>query len=94
MMAEDSKKAVSKGAQNRTLSGNVVSDKMHKTVVVKVNRTFKHALLGKTVTTSKKYKVHDEKEVAKVGDKVEIVECRPLSKTKHMKLHAVLRSAD
>jgi small subunit ribosomal protein S17 len=77
----------------RILAGEVVSDKMDKTVVVKVTRRFKHPLLGKTVQKSKKYKVHDEEEKAKIGDWVEITECRPLSKTKHMTLSRIVRKA-
>jgi small subunit ribosomal protein S17 len=77
----------------RTLSGEVVSDKMEKTIVVKVTRRYKHPFLGKTVQKSKNYKVHDEKETAKVGDLVEISESRPLSKTKHMVLGRVVKKA-
>ena len=65
---------------------------MNKTIVVQVMRTLKHPLIGKTVKRVKKYKVHDEQEVAKRGDWVEIVECRPLSKTKHMQLARVIKS--
>lgn len=82
-----------KTSSRRTLEGEVVSCKMQKTIVVKVNRTFKHPVLGKTVTRAKNYKVHDENGIANVGDLVEIVEGRPLSKTKHMTLNSVLRSA-
>ena len=79
--------------KGRVLTGTVVSDKMEKTIVVKVDRTFKHPLLGKTVTRAKKYKAHDENETAKVGDVVEIVEGKPISKTKHMVLGSVVRKA-
>lgn len=75
------------------LEGEVVSDKMDKTVVVKVTRRFKHPLLGKIVQKSKKYKAHDENSEAKVGDWVEIWEGRPLSKTKHMVLSRVIKKA-
>ena len=76
--------------QKMMLVGEVVSDKMDKTFVVKVSRTLKHPLYGKVVTKYKKYKVHDEDNVAKIGDLVEVVECRPLSKTKHMILNRVI----
>ena len=66
----------------KTLRGVVVSDKMDKTVVVKVDRYVKHPKYGKYYTISKKYKAHDENNVHKVGDKVMIVESRPLSKDK------------
>jgi small subunit ribosomal protein S17 len=77
----------------RVLTGEVLSDKMDKTITVKVTRRFRHPLLGKTVQKSKKYKVHDEQGVAKVGDWVEISESRPLSKTKHMTLDRVVRTS-
>ncbi|MFC1894943.1 30S ribosomal protein S17, partial [Candidatus Dependentiae bacterium] len=75
----------------RKLEGEVVSSSMQKTIVVKVNRTFKHPLLKKTVTRSKKYQVHDENMDAGIGDWVEIVESKPISKTKHMVLGRILR---
>ena len=78
---------------SRVLEGEVVSDKMDKTIVVKVDRRFRHSLVGKIVQRSKNYKVHDEDGVAKIGDRVEIKETRPLSKTKHMMLHRVVRKA-
>jgi small subunit ribosomal protein S17 len=80
-------------AIQRQLEGEVVSNKMQKTIVVKVVRTFKHPLLGKIVRKSKNYKVHDEQNVARVGDVVRISETRPMSKTKHMILADVVRSA-
>lgn len=82
-----------KGSKGLALEGEVVSSDMQKTVVVKINRRFKHPLLGKIVTRSKKYKVHDSDEQSKVGDWVEIVSCRPISKTKKMILNRILRSA-
>ena len=66
----------------RMLEGVVVSDKGDKTVVVKVERTFLHPLLRKTVRRSKKYHAHDEANVAKVGDVVWIEESAPISKNK------------
>ena len=77
-------------AGGRVFVGEVVSDKMEKTVVVKVVRTLKHPIFGKIVRRHNKFKVHDEQSVAKIGDRVEFVECRPLSKTKHMTLVRVL----
>ncbi len=74
----------------RTLLGRVVSDKMHKTVVVAVERTYMHTLLKKVMRTVKKYKVHDENQQARVGDTVEIYEGRPVSKTKYMYLARVI----
>ena len=66
----------------RILSGVVVSDKGDKTVVVKVERRFKHPLMQKIVRRSKRYHAHDEANAFKVGDLVRIEECRPISKLK------------
>ena len=66
----------------RILQGVVVSDKMEKTVTVKVERRFKHNLYKKYIRRSKKYAAHDETNSLKVGDVVKIRECRPISKQK------------
>ncbi len=66
----------------RVLQGVVVSDKMDKTVTVKVERRVKHPLYKKVIRRSKKYAAHDEGNACKVGDLVNIRECRPLSKRK------------
>ncbi len=71
--------------------GEVVSNKMNKTIVVETIRTFTHPQFFKTVRTAKKYKVHDENELAQVGDKVEFYEGRPVSKTKYMYLARVVK---
>lgn len=70
----------------RQLKGVVVSDKMDKTAVVKVNRTVLHSKYLKRFTKSTKYKVHDEENKAKVGDKVTIEETRPISKDKSWRI--------
>ncbi|MDD5033026.1 MAG: 30S ribosomal protein S17 [Candidatus Pacebacteria bacterium] len=72
----------------KKLKGEVVSDKMDKTVVVLVSRLVKNKKYGKYIKRSKKHKVHDEKNEYKIGDKVIIEECRPLSKDKHFKIIA------
>ena len=72
--------------KGKTLNGVVVSDKMDKTVVVSVSRFVKHPKYGKFYNVSKKYKAHDETNKYKVGDKVEIVETRPISKDKKFKV--------
>ncbi len=64
----------------------VVSDKMDKTVVVAVSRFVKHPLFGKFYKISKKYKAHDENNEFKIGDKVTIMETRPISKDKRFKV--------
>jgi len=75
-----------------TLTGEVISDKMNKTIVVKVTRAVPHSLLHKVLHVAKKYKVHDETQQAKVGDIVEIYSGKPTSKTKYMYLSRVIRS--
>ena len=66
----------------RILRGIVVSDKTDKTVVVKVERSFLHPLLKKTIRRTKKYHAHDESNAIKVGEMVRIIECPPKSKLK------------
>lgn len=77
----------------RTLTGTVTSVKMDKTVTVLVERRVKHPLYGKYVVESKKYHAHDEANECGVGDKVEIAETRPLSKTKSWKVTRILEKA-
>lgn len=77
----------------RTLTGTVTSDKMDKTVTFLVERRVKHPLYGKYVVESKKYHAHDEANECGVGDKVEIAETRPLSKTKSWKVTRILEKA-
>ncbi len=76
--------------QRRRLVGKVVSNKMQKTVVVVVERTERHRLYGKVVSHKRRYKVHDEGSVCKVGDVVRIVESKPISKDKRWAVEAVL----
>ena len=66
----------------RVLQGEVISDKSDKTVVVKVERTYKHPLYKKYIKKDKKYSAHDENNKFKIGDLVQIRECAPKSKTK------------
>lgn len=72
--------------QSGTLKGVVVGDKMDKTIVVSVSRFVKHPLYGKFYKVSKKYKAHDEDNKYKVGDTVEIIETRPISRDKRFKV--------
>lgn len=72
--------------RKRVLEGEVKSDKMDKTIVVEVSRLKKHHFYGKVTKFRKKYKVHDEKNEAEVGDKVRIIETRPLSRDKRYRL--------
>ena len=71
--------------------GIVLSDKMKKTIVVRVERLTKHAEYGKVIKRKNKFKVHDEKNIAKIGDTVRIEETRPLSKDKRWKLLEVIK---
>lgn len=68
-------------------SGIVVSNKMDKSIVVKIERKIKHPIYKKTIKRSKKYVAHDEKNECQIGDLVQIAECRPLSKRKHYRLY-------
>ena len=73
--------------------GIAVSDKMEKTIVVKVETRVAHPLYGRTMLTSKKYKAHDENNEARIGDRVQIVETRPLSKDKRWRLQTIVEKA-
>ncbi len=85
---------VVKGLQRRKeLVGTVVSDKMQKTIVVKTERMVRHTMYGKYVTKSQKFKAHDEKNEAKPGDIVQIIESRPLSRDKRWALQKIVRRA-
>lgn len=77
----------------RTRIGYVVSDKMNKTIVVELEDRAKHPLYGKVIRTTKKVKAHDETETARIGDRVSLMETRPLSATKHWRLVEVLERA-
>ena len=77
----------------KQIIGTVVSDKNDKTIIVKVETRKKHPLYGKLVKVSKKYVAHDEENRAKVGDKVRIIETRPLSKTKRFELVEIVEEA-
>ena len=77
----------------RTLVGKVVSDKMDKTVTVLIERHVKHPLYGKIIVRSNKYHAHDETNQVKAGDTVEIVEGRPISKTKAWTVTRVVQAA-
>ena len=73
--------------------GRVVSDKMDKTIVVAVETKVRHPLYGKTVNRTTKFKVHDENNEAKIGDRVSIMETRPLSKDKRWRLVEIVEKA-
>jgi small subunit ribosomal protein S17 len=77
--------------RRKEIVGTVVSDKMQKTIVVEVNRRVRHGLYQKYVEKTCRYKAHDEKNEAKVGDRVSLVETRPLSRQKRWVLQSIVR---
>ena len=79
--------------RRKVRTGVVVSDAMDKTVVVRIDRSFLHPLYGKTVRRSKKLAAHDEANEAHVGDRVRVVETRPLSKSKRWRLVEIVERA-
>ena len=79
--------------QRKRLIGTVISDKMDKTVVVSVATTMRHRRYGKVIKMTKKYKAHDEKNEAQVGDRVQIIESRPISRHKRWSVVSVLSKA-
>ena len=79
--------------RTRTLQGRVVSDKMDKTITVKIERRVKHPVYGKYITRSSKVHVHDEENIAGMGDTVLVAESRPMSKSKSWILVEVVETA-
>lgn len=75
----------------KQLVGRVVSDRMNKTRVVVLERLVKHPKYKKYIKRRTKLKIHDEKNEAKAGDRVEVIECRPVSRDKHWRLLKVLK---
>ena len=78
----------------RTLTGRVISDRMQKTVTVVVERKVRDPLVGKILRRTKKYHAHDAEEQCQIGDLVNIVECRPLSKTKTWLVQDIIEKAE
>jgi small subunit ribosomal protein S17 len=79
--------------KRKELIGTVISDKMQKTVIVRIMRLSKHPKYGRIVKKYSKFKAHDEKNTAKTGDVVRITETRPLSKEKRFKVSVILKKA-
>jgi small subunit ribosomal protein S17 len=82
------------GSQEKLQTGTVVSNKMDKTVVVRIGRSKRHRLYGKTMHTTHRYKAHDEKNECRLGDVVRIAETRPLSREKRWRVVEVLVKGD
>ncbi len=80
--------------KRRILTGNVISNKMDKTVVVAVTTRYQHPRYKKYMSHSKKYKVHDEQNACGIGDRVKLIETRPLSKEKRWRVGEILEKAD
>jgi small subunit ribosomal protein S17 len=92
-MAETVNQTVEKRGTRKERVGDVISNKMAKTIVVRVERRFPHPQFKKVVTAYSKFYAHDEKAEAKVGDKVRIEETRPLSRLKRWRLVAVVEKS-
>ena len=82
---------INRESKRKIRIGEVVSDKMNKTIVVMVQRTTTHPVYNKVITKAKRYKVHDEQNQAKTGDKVRIAETRRISKDKRWRLLEVIK---
>jgi len=80
-------------AMRKTRTGTVVSNRMQKTIIVRVDRLSRHPLFGRVLKKASKFKAHDETNDAKIGDVVTIVETRPLSKDKRWRLVEIVRRA-
>jgi small subunit ribosomal protein S17 len=81
-------------AQRKLLVGVVISDKMDKTVTVEVARTVRHRLYGKVLRRTRKYMAHDEENLCRIGDRVEIIESRPLSRHKRWAVKRIVQQAE
>lgn len=93
MTKTDTKQSDGQRSDRKVREGLVVSDKMDKTVVVAVEDRFKHPLYGKVVRRTSKLKAHDEQNTAGVGDRVLVMETRPLSATKRWRVVEILEKA-
>jgi small subunit ribosomal protein S17 len=89
----DKKNSIDISTEKKMLSGRVVSDKMNKTIVVEMDRRFKHKQYNKILRRTKRYQVHDENSQARTNDIVEFFQGRPKSKNKYMYLSRVVKSA-
>jgi small subunit ribosomal protein S17 len=92
-MAETAQPSAAPVAHHKEVVGKVVSDRMHKTIVVQVVRQKSHSFYGRVISKAKKFYAHDEKNEAHTGDTVRLEETRPLSKLKRWKLKEVVQRA-
>lgn len=92
-MTENNQVPAQRDSARKVREGVVVSDKMDKTIVVNVESRVKHPLYGKVMTRSKRYATHDEENTAGIGDRVRIMETRPMSATKRWRLIEIVEKA-
>jgi len=92
-MAEETNSTVEPRGRRKTRIGRVVGDKMQQTVVVGIEQIIRHPLYGKTMRRTKKFKAHDENNECGIGDTVEIMETRPISKEKNWRVVRILEKA-
>jgi len=92
-MTEKSSGAAEPRGRRKARIGRVVSDKMEQTAVIAIEQIVRHPLYGKTMRRTKKFKAHDEKNECGVGDTVEIMETRPISKEKNWRVVRILEKA-
>jgi len=92
-MSEEKAVSTEERGSRKVRTGYVVSDKMEKTIVVELEDRVKHPLYGKIIRRTSKVKAHDENGLAGIGDRVQLMETRPLSATKHWRLVEVLEKA-
>lgn len=93
-MTTPQEQAQQREPQRREKVGRVVSNKMHKTVVVEVETLKRHPLYGRILRRHKKFKAHDEGNTCNIGDMVRIVDCRPISKDKHFRVVEILNKGE
>jgi len=82
-----------KRAQRKVRTGRVISDKMDKTIVVAIESRIRHPLYGRIIRRTNKFKAHNEANTAQIGDLVEIMECRPISREKRWRVSRVIEKA-
>lgn len=93
-MVTEKTEDIQKRGNRKERVGTVISDRQEKTIIVEVERRTAHPLYKKVVKTSKRYIADDQKNEAAIGDKVKIIETRPLSKTKHWRLSGIISKAE
>ena len=93
-MVKETTEEITKRGHRKERVGTVISDRQEKTIIVEVERRAAHSLYKKVVKTSKRYVADDQSNEAAIGDKVKIVETRPLSKTKRWRLSEIISKAE